>query len=64
MRQRFANTNGITVNAVAGTYVILLGMKDNDSYYIQAARYNDLNKFRHLKGGEKLVFPPLLQSAS
>jgi hypothetical protein len=37
---------------------------ENDSYYIQAARYNKLNKFRNLKGGEKLIFPPLVQSVS
>jgi hypothetical protein len=34
----------------------------NDSnYYIQAAKYNNLNKFRHLKGGTKLVLPPIIQ---
>lgn len=35
---------------------------NNDSYYIQVARYNDLNKFRNMKGIEKLIFPPILQS--
>ena len=34
---------------------------DNDLYYIKVAKYNDLNKFRHLKGGEKLIFPPIIQ---
>lgn len=34
---------------------------NDDSYYIQAARYNDLNKFRNLKGIDKLIFPPILQ---
>lgn len=34
---------------------------NDDSYYIQVARYNGLNKFRNLKGGEKLIFPPIIQ---
>ncbi|CAM3840300.1 MULTISPECIES: hypothetical protein [Flavobacterium] len=34
---------------------------NDDSYYIQVAKYNDLNKFRNLKGGEKLIFPPIIQ---
>ncbi|MFT3795828.1 hypothetical protein [Flavobacterium sp.] len=35
----------------------------DDSYYIHVARFNNLNKFRNLKGGEKLIFPPIIQSA-
>jgi hypothetical protein len=35
---------------------------NDDSYYIQVARYNNLNKFRNLKGVRKLIFPPILQS--
>lgn len=35
---------------------------NDELYYIQVAKYNDLNKFRHLKGGEKLVFPPIIQA--
>lgn len=31
-------------------------------YYIQAAQYNELNKFRNLKPAENLIFPPILQS--
>lgn len=34
---------------------------NDDSYYIQVAQYNDLNKFRNLKGGQKLIFPPIIQ---
>ncbi len=34
---------------------------DDYTPYIQLAKYNDLNKFRHLKGGRKLVLPPILQ---
>ncbi len=33
---------------------------DDDRYYIQVARFNDLNKFRNLKGTEKLIFPPVI----
>lgn len=34
---------------------------NDDSYYIQVAQYNELNKFRNLKGGQKLIFPPIIQ---
>jgi len=34
---------------------------NDDSYYIQVAQYNGLNKFRNLKGGQKLIFPPIIQ---
>jgi hypothetical protein len=30
--------------------------------YVQAAKHNKLNKFRGLKGGKQLVFPPLVKS--
>lgn len=36
---------------------------NDDSYYVQVAQYNDLNKFRNLRGGELIIFPPLLQPA-
>ncbi|GGB79217.1 hypothetical protein GCM10007424_19220 [Flavobacterium suaedae] len=32
-----------------------------DSYYIHVAKFNGLNKFRKLKGGSKLIFPPIIQ---
>lgn len=31
------------------------------SMYVQVAQYNGLNKFRNLKTGTKLLFPPLVQ---
>jgi hypothetical protein len=34
---------------------------NDDSYCIPVARYNDLNKFRNLKGLTKLIFPPIIQ---
>lgn len=30
-------------------------------YYVQVAKYNDLNKFRHLSGGQELIFPPIIK---
>jgi len=36
---------------------------NDSSYYIQVARYNGLNKFRNLKGIERLIFPPIIQPA-
>ena len=33
----------------------------DESYYVQVAKYNKLNKFRHLKGGKQLIFPPIIQ---
>jgi hypothetical protein len=34
---------------------------NDDSYYVQVARYNNLNKFRDLKGVKTLIFPPIIQ---
>lgn len=33
---------------------------NDPNYYIQVAKYNGLNKFRKLKGGKKLFFPPII----
>uniref|UniRef100_UPI004048979C LysM peptidoglycan-binding domain-containing protein n=1 Tax=Roseivirga sp. TaxID=1964215 RepID=UPI004048979C len=30
------------------------------SYYVQVAKYNGLNKFRSLKPGTQLIFPPIV----
>jgi hypothetical protein len=35
----------------------------NSFYYVQVARYNDLDKFRNLKGVQSLIFPPIIQPA-
>lgn len=35
---------------------------DDPFYYIQVAAYNGLNKFRNLKGGQELIFPPIVKS--
>ena len=34
---------------------------NDESLYVQVAKYNGLNKFRNLKGGTKLLFPPVKQ---
>jgi len=36
---------------------------NDSSYYIQAARFNGLNKFRNLNKIESLIFPPIIQPA-
>lgn len=33
----------------------------DQSYYIEVARFNNLDKFRHLKSGLELIFPPITQ---
>ncbi len=33
---------------------------NDESYYVQVAAYNKLDKFRKLKGGDKLIFPPII----
>jgi hypothetical protein len=34
----------------------------DNSYYVQVARFNGLNKFRNLKGISRLIFPPIVQT--
>lgn len=36
---------------------------DDDSLYIEVAKFNNLNKFRDLDGNTKLIFPPVIQSS-
>ena len=33
---------------------------NDSSYYIQVAKFNGLNKFRNLKTGSQLIFPPII----
>lgn len=42
---------------------LCLRVWNDQSYYIPVARYNDLNKFRNLKGVQRLIFPPIIQPA-
>lgn len=51
------------VNVVDGNTLPQLCEKtwNDDTMYIQVAQYNNLNKFRNLKGGQKLIFPPIIQ---
>ena len=53
------------VNVVEGDSLPQLSNKvwNNPYYYIQVAQFNDLNKFRYLKGGQQLVFPPIVKEA-
>ncbi|WP_394775605.1 hypothetical protein [Flavobacterium sp.] len=37
---------------------------NDDSYYVQVAHFNKLNKFRNLNGIDKLIFPPINPSNS
>lgn len=51
------------VNVVEGMTLPQLcsNVWSNDQYYIQVARFNNLNKFRNLKGITHLIFPPIQQ---
>jgi hypothetical protein len=54
-------THMITVVSGATLPQLCLQVWQDDSYYIQVARYNDLNKFRQLKANDQLIFPPIVQ---
>ncbi|CAM1362504.1 CIS tube protein [Tenacibaculum xiamenense] len=49
------------INVVQGDSLPNLCYKvwNSTDYYVQVAAFNNLNKFRHLKGGEQLIFPPI-----
>jgi hypothetical protein len=51
------------VNVVEGMTLPQLcqNIWQDDSNYVRVAEYNGLNKFRNLKGIEKLIFPPIIQ---
>lgn len=51
------------VNVVEGDTLPGLCQKvwDDYSYYVHVAEYNELNKFRNLKGIQHLIFPPIIQ---
>lgn len=34
---------------------------NDNSYYVQVAKFNGLNKFRNLQGISRLIFPPIIQ---
>jgi len=36
----------------------------NDAYCVQVARFNNLNKFRNLKGIHQLIFPPIIKPSA
>lgn len=37
---------------------------NDEFYYIQVAKFNNLNKFRNLSGIRKLIFPPIVQPSN
>jgi len=40
---------------------LCLQVWNDNSYYIQVAKFNKLDKFRNLKGITRLIFPPIIQ---
>ncbi len=50
------------VNVVEGDTLPGLCQKiwNDNSYFVQVAQYNGLNKFRNLKGVKNLLFPPII----
>ncbi|MBC8054182.1 MAG: hypothetical protein H7Y13_14055 [Sphingobacteriaceae bacterium] len=53
------------VTVVSGVTLpqLCLQVWNDQSYYIDVAKFNKLNKFRNLAGIDKLIFPPITQSA-
>jgi hypothetical protein len=52
-------THIVNVNDGMSLPQLCLQIWDDDSQYVQVAKFNNLNKFRNLKGINKLIFPPL-----
>lgn len=54
------------VSVVAGDSLPGLSQRvyDKPDYYIQLAEFNGLNKFRHIRPGSQLVFPPIVPDDS
>ena len=57
-------THIVTVTEGMSLPQLCLKTWNDDSYYVQNAAYNKLNKFRNLSGIDKLIFPPLIPSKS
>jgi hypothetical protein len=53
------------VSVVSGITLpqLCLQVWNDESYYIDVAKFNKLNKFRNLEGTDKLIFPPIIQQA-
>jgi len=51
-----------SVSVVAGDSLLGLSQRvyDTPDYAVQLAQFNGLNKFRHIKPGQQLVFPPIV----
>jgi len=37
---------------------------DDSTLFVQAAKFNKLNKFRNLKGGQRVMFPPITNTSN
>jgi hypothetical protein len=55
-------THRVTVQEGVALPQLCYNIWKDDSFYIQVARYNGLNKFRDLKGIQRLIFPPIHQA--
>lgn len=55
-------THLVTVTEGVNLPQLCLKVWNDSSYYVQVAKFNDLNKFRNLKGISKLIFPPIVQA--
>lgn len=54
-------THRVTVEDGVNLPQLCYNVWKDDSFYIQVARYNGLNKFRNLQGINRLIFPPIIQ---
>lgn len=56
-------THMVTVVEGMSLPQMCLDVWNDESHYVQVAKYNGLNKFRNLKGIGELIFPPIIQPA-
>lgn len=54
-------THIVTVEEGVAIPQLCYNIWQNNQYYVQLARYNDLNKFRDMRGIGQLIFPPIIQ---
>jgi hypothetical protein len=53
-------THLVTVTEGLSLPQMCIQVWNNEDYYIQVAKFNNLNKFRDLRGVKSLVFPPII----
>jgi Contractile injection system tube protein len=54
-------THVLTVSQTVNLPQMCQKIWNDHSLYVEVAKYNGLNKFRNLKSGQKLLFPPVIQ---